>query len=370
MRPEVLLAAAMTIAGAVTVQSPLKSLAPPGLRLGVALSVAQVDGRDARSLAIAAEHFDSITPENLLKWEAVHPETDRFDFAAADRFVELGERHGMFVVGHVLVWHQQTRGWVFAADGDGRADRETLLSRMRAHILSVVGRYRGRIHGWDVVNEALDEDGALRRTPWSEGIGDDYIVKAFEFAHEADPDAELYYNDYNLWKPAKREGAIRIVNELRSRGLRVDAVGEQAHWGIAEPSLEQIDESLGDIAARTGVKVMLTELDIDVLPRDPAMWGADLSAKATIRAATNIYPDRLPDEQQQQLARRYASIFELVLQYRSRFSRVTFWGVTDAQSWLHEFPIPGRVNYPLLWDREGRPKPAFAAVAWVLRNPR
>ena len=360
----------MTIAGAVTAQSPLKSLAPPGLRLGVALSVAQADGRDARSLAIATEHFDSITPEDLLKWEAVHPATDRFDFAAADRFVELGQRHGMFVVGHVLVWHQQTPGWVFATDSDGRADREMLLSRMRAHILSVVGRYRGRIHGWDVVNEALDEDGALRRTPWSEGIGDDYIIKAFEFAHEADPDAELYYNDYNLWKPAKREGAIRIVNELRSRGLRVDAVGEQAHWGIAEPSLEQIDETLGDIAARTGVKVMLTELDIDVLPRDPAMWGADLSAKATIRAATNIYPDRLPDEQQQQLARRYASIFELVLQHRSRLSRVTFWGVTDAQSWLHEFPIPGRVNYPLLWDREGRPKPAFAAVAWVLRNHR
>ena len=135
--------------------------------------------------------------------------------------------------------------------------------------------------------------------PGPRGSATTTSLKAFEFAHEADPDAELYYNDYNLWKPAKREGAIRIVNELRSRGLRVDAVGEQAHWGIAEPSLEQIDETLGDIPARTGVKVMLTELDIDVLPRDPAMWGADLSAKATIRAATNIYPDRLPDEQQQ-----------------------------------------------------------------------
>jgi endo-1,4-beta-xylanase len=370
MRARVLFAGMIAIAGGIAAQPSLKSLMPAGLRLGAAVNLAQVEGRDARSLAIVTEQFDSISPENLLKWGPVHPAPEHFDFAAADRFVELGQRHGMFVVGHVLVWHQQTPDWVFAADGGGRADRETLLSRMRSHILNVVGRYRGRIHGWDVVNEALEEDGSRRRTPWMEGIGDDYILKAFEFAHEADPEAELYYNDYNLWKPAKREGAIRIVNELRSRGLRVDAVGEQAHWGIAEPSLAQIDETIGSIASRSGVKVMLTELDIDVLPRDPEMWGADLSKKAAIRAATNIYPDRLPNEQQQQLARRYASIFELVLQHRSRLSRVTFWGVTDAQSWLHDFPIPGRVNYPLLWDREGQPKPAFGAVVDVLRNVR
>jgi endo-1,4-beta-xylanase len=370
MRARVLFAGMIAIAGGIAAQPSLKSLMPAGLRLGAAVNLAQVEGRDTRSLAIVTEHFDSISPENLLKWGPVHPAPERFDFKAADRFVELGQRHGMFVVGHVLVWHQQTPDWVFASDGGGRADRETLLSRMRSHILNVVGRYRGRIHGWDVVNEALEEDGKLRRTPWMEGIGDDYILKAFQFAGEADPEAELYYNDYNLWKPAKREGAIRIVNELRSRGLRVDAVGEQAHWGIAEPSLAQIDETIGSIASRSGVKVMLTELDIDVLPRDPEMWGADLSKKAAIRAATNIYPDRLPDEQQQQLARRYASIFELVQQHRSRLSRVTFWGVTDAQSWLHDFPIPGRVNYPLLWDREGQPKPAFGAVVDVLRNVR
>ena len=367
MGPGLLLAAAAAIVAGMVGQPWLKSLAPTSLRLGVALNVAQVEGRDARSLAIVTGHFDSITPENLLKWGVVHPKPARFDFTAADQFVELGQRHGMFTVGHVLVWHQQTPGWVFAADDGGPGDRATLLSRMRDHILTVVGRYRGRIHGWDVVNEALEEDGKLRRTPWLEGIGDDYIIKAFEFAHEADPDAELYYNDYNLWKPAKRAGAIRIVNELRSRGVRIDAVGEQGHWGIAEPSLLQIDETIADITLRSGVKVMLTELDVDVLPRDPGMWGADLSKKAAIREATNIYPDRLPDEQQQQLARRYASIFELVLLHGARVPRLTFWGVTDAQSWLHDFPIPGRVNYPLLWDREGRPKTAFGAEAQTLR---
>ena len=366
MGPGLLLAAAATIVAGMVGQPWLKSLAPATLRLGVALNVAQLEGRDARSLAIATGHFDSITPENLLKWGVVHPEPERFDFTAADQFVELGQRHGMITIGHVLVWHQQTPDWVFAGDDGGPADRETLLTRMRDHILTVAGRYRGRIDGWDVVNEALEEDGTLRRTPWLEGIGEDYIIKAFEFAHEADPEAQLYYNDYNLWKPAKRDGAIRIVNDLLSRGLRVDAVGEQAHWGLAEPSLTQIDETIADVTARAGVNVMLTELDIDVLPRDPEMWGADLSKKATIRQATNIYPDRLPHDQQKQLARRYAGIFELVLLQGPLVSRVTLWGVTDAQSWLHDFPVPGRVNYPLLWDREARPKPAFGAVVQTL----
>ena len=319
----------------------------------VASVAAAFDWRTAwLALAIATAQFNSITPENLLKWAPVHPDPGRFDFAAADRFVARGQRHGMFIVGHTLVWHQQTPAWVFAGD------RDTLLARMREHITTVVGRYRGRIHGWDVVNEALEEDGTLRRTPWLQAIGEDYIAKAFEFAREADPQAELYYNDYNLWKPAKRAGALRSATELRSRGLRIDGVGEQGHWGIGEPSLAEIGETLRELPARTGVKVMITELDIDVLPRDPAMWGADLAKKATIRAATNIYPDELPDEPQRQL------------EHRRTVSRVTFWGVTDAQSWLNDFPIPGRVNYPLLWDREGRPKPAFDAVAGVLEKER
>ena len=375
MRLPSVLAAVAAIAGAAAAAQPsLKSVSPPGLRIGAALSGAQVDGGDARSQAIAVEQFNSITPENLLKWGPVHPEPGRFDFDPADRFVALGQRHGMFVVGHTLVWHQQTPGWVFAGPSTeiktGLADRATLLARMREHIMTVAGRYRGRIHGWDVVNEALEEDGTLRRTPWLEGIGEDYIAKAFEFAREADPDAELYYNDYNLWKPAKREGAIRIVNALRSRGLRVDGVGEQGHWGVGEPSLAEIEATLRELPARTGIKVMITELDVDVLPRDPAMWGADLAKKATIRAATNIYPDRLPEEQQRLLARRYADIFRLVVQHRSGLSRVTFWGVTDAQSWLNDFPIPGRVNYPLLFDRDGRPKPAFDAVVDALQKTR
>ncbi|HEX9092972.1 MAG TPA: endo-1,4-beta-xylanase [Coriobacteriia bacterium] len=343
----------------------LKSLAPPGLRIGVALNRTQSDGKDAPALAIVTRHFNSISPENLLKWEAVHPEPDRYDFDPADRYVELGRSHGMFVVGHVLLWHQQTPAWVFAGEGGKKTDRETLLARLRSHVATIVGRYRGRIGGWDVVNEALEEDGTLRRTPWLEAIGEDYIAKAFEFAHEADPAAELYYNDYNLWKPAKRDAAVRLVQGLRAKGLRVDGIGEQAHWGLDDPPLAAIDAALAAIRA-SGARPLVTELDIDVLPRDPDMWGADLAKKAKIRAATNVYPHGLPASVQEKLARRYAEVFALFLKHD--VGRVTFWGVTDATSWLHDFPIPGRVNYPLLWDRDGREKPAFAAVAQVLRR--
>ena len=351
-------------------QPSLKRLAPKGLLVGAALNTRQVEGGDPVSLDIVMRQFNSISPENILKWGAVHPAPDRYVLEPVDKYVALGKQHGLAVIGHVLVWHQQTPAWVFAGQAGGRADRDTLLSRMRTHIQTVAGRYRGRIHGWDVVNEALDDDGTLRKTPWLEAIGPDYVAKAFEYAHAADPAAELYYNDFNLWKPAKREAAIRLVKDLRAGGLRVDGIGEQAHWGIDEPPLAEIDRTIAETAAGSGVKVLLTELDIDVLPRDPDMWGADLSKKSTIRAATNIYPDGLPDAQQQALARRYADIFSLVLKHRAVVSRVTFWGVTDAQSWLHNFPIPGRVNYPLLWDRQGQPKRAFDAVVEVLKAAR
>ncbi len=365
--PLVLASWAVAAAQGTVATSALKELVPPGLLVGVAVNADQSDGRDERAVAIVTRQFNSISPENLLKWEKVHPEPDRYDFEPADRYVDFGRQRGISVIGHVLLWHQQTPAWVFAGDEGAPADRETLLGRLKAHIETVVGRYRGRIHGWDVVNEALEDDGTWRRTPWLEAIGRDYVAKAFEYAHAADPGAELYYNDYNLWKPAKRRAALALVKELRGRGLRVDAIGEQAHWGLADPPLAEIDATLADVGA-AGLKAMLTELDVDVLPRDPEMWGADLAKKMKIRAVSNIYPDALPAVKQQELARRYADVFALVLKHRAAVSRVTVWGVTDAQSWLHDFPIPGRINYPLLFDREGRPKPAFQAVVAVLRG--
>jgi endo-1,4-beta-xylanase len=217
------------------------------------------------------------------------------------------------------------------------------------------------------VNEALEEDGTLRRSPWMEAIGPDYIAKAFEYAHEADPAAELYYNDFNLWKPEKAAGAVRIVQQLKERGLRIDAVGEEGHWLLDSPPLAAIEAAITTIAS-TGVKTMLTELDVDVFPWDPASRNATPAVKARIRAATNIYRRGLPPEKQRELAQRYADAFALVLKHKDQIGRVTFWGVTDAQSWRNEFPIPGRTNYPLLWDRASQPKPAFDAVVEVLRS--
>jgi endo-1,4-beta-xylanase len=356
------------VAAALAAEPPsLKSVAPPGLRIGAAVNQAQSDGRDPAVAAVVVRQFNTITPENVLKWEKVHPEPGRYDFGPADRYVDFGTKNGMFVVGHVLVWHQQTPVWVFAGESGTKLDRDAALGRMKEHVTTVVGRYKGRIGGWDVVNEALEEDGTLRKTPWLEAIGEDYVAKAFELAHAADPSAELYYNDYNLWKPAKLEAAIRLVQALKAKGLRVDGIGEQAHWGIDDPPLEAIGAELAALEA-SGTPPLVTELDMDVLPRDPDMWGADLAKKAKIRATTNVYPDGLPDAAQQKLARRYADVFALFLKHG--VGRVTLWGVTDATTWLDDFPIPGRVNYPLLWDRNGHAKPAFAAVAEVLRARR
>jgi endo-1,4-beta-xylanase len=347
----------------------LKELMPKGVLLGVAVSQGQVEGKDAVATGLITRHFDSTTPENLLKWEKVHPTADRYDFGPADAYLAFGAAHKMAVIGHTLVWHSQTPAWVFAGKDGAPLDRETALLRMREHITAVVGRYKGRIKGWDVVNEAINDDaeGSMRKSKWREAIGEDFIAKAFEYAHAADPDAELYYNDYNLTSAPKRATAIKIVKDLKARGLRVDAIGEQGHWLLEGPSLADIEATITDIAA-AGVKVAITELDVDVLPRDPGMYGADLEKRAKFKAETNLYPDGLPKEKQDQLARRYADIFALFLKHKEKIARITFWGVTDGQSWLNGFPIPGRINYPLLFDRQGETKPAFDAVVSTLKG--
>jgi alpha-glucuronidase len=344
----------------------LKTLVP-GTLIGVALNQHQSDGDDPIARGIVAQHVNAITPENLLKWSRVHPEPDRYAFDPADRYVSQGERAGMFIVGHTLVWHQQTPDWVFTRPDGGPLDREMLLARMREHIQTVVGRYRGRIHAWDVVNEALNEDGSWRQTPWFTIIGEDYVAKAFEFAREADPEAELYYNDFNLWKPAKRDAALTLVAALRERGLKVDGVGEQGHWLIDAPPIDEIEFTITAVRA-AGVKAMITELDVDVLPRrDPE---ADVPVRGDATALENPYETGIPDDVQRALAQRYADIFALFARRSADLARITFWGVTDATSWLNNWPLRGRTNHPLLWDRDGRPKPAFASVVEALWRAR
>jgi len=327
--------------------------------IGAALNNAQFSGYDTLSADLVKKHFNTLTPENVLKWEPVHPQKDKYDFEAADRFVEFGQKNNMFIVGHTLVWHAQTPRWVFETDSNKAADRETLLSRMKAHIMTVVGRYKGRIKGWDVVNEALNDDGTLRQSRWMKIIGEDYLLKAFEYAHEADPNAELYYNDYSLENEPKRKGAIALIKKLQSLGIKVTGVGLQGHYKMDWPTSAQLDSTIKDFAA-LGIKVMITELDIDVLPYK------NISAEVTLRMEKkdefDPYKNGLPDSVQNSLAERYSDLFKVLVQNKNTVDRVTFWGVTDKESWLNYWPIRGRTNYPLLFDRSGRSKMAFDAV--------
>lgn len=329
--------------------------------VGAALNQSQIFGEDTNGLAVVRAQFNSITPENILKWERIHPTPTNYNFEPADRYVEFGEQNGMFIVGHTLIWHSQTPGWVFKNEDGTLANRETLLNRMHDHIATVVGRYKGRVKGWDVVNEALSEEGVLRESRWKKIIGEDYILKAFQFAHEADPDAELYYNDFSLENAPKRAGAIALIQKLQASGAHISGVGLQGHYKMDWPTTQQIDETITDFQ-KLGIKVHITELDVDVLPQPSQNRTAEVGLRFEGQAKFNPYPRGLPLMQQRQLARRYAEVFKVLVNHRDEVERVTFWGVSDSDSWLNNWPIRGRTSYPLLFDRELEPKPAFKAV--------
>ncbi|MGA2181449.1 MAG: endo-1,4-beta-xylanase [Bryobacteraceae bacterium] len=326
--------------------------------IGAAVNAQEFGGKDAE---LITAQFNSISPENDLKWEKIHPEPDRYNFGPADRYVAFGEQHHMYIVGHCLVWHSQTPAWVFHDDKGNRLTRDALLARMRDHIHTVVGRYKGRIQSWDVVNEALDEDGAMRQSPWLKIIGPDYIAKAFQFAHEADPAAILTYNDYALENEAKRKGALELIRSLKEQGVPVSEVGNQGHDHMDWPSTDAEDATIAAFGA-LGVKVAITEFDINVLPQATRQQTADVSLSVEARKELNPYPNGLPDAMQEALAKRYAGLFAVFMKHRDVVARVTFWGVTDGGSWLNNWPVKGRTNYPLLFDRGGQPKPAFDAV--------
>ncbi|HTV19479.1 MAG TPA: endo-1,4-beta-xylanase, partial [Polyangiaceae bacterium] len=273
--------------------------------------------------------------------------------AAGDALVDFAERHQMAVVGHCLSWHQQCPDWLFPAG----AERETALAQLREHIHAVAGHYRGRLQGWDVVNEAIADDGEfLRDTPALRAIGDDHVLRAFELAREADPDVELYYNDYNIEQPAKRQRTLRLLRQLLAAGARVDGVGIQGHWILGQVPFDDIRAAIAEYRA-LGLKVMITELDLDVVDRPDC--SADISVQRAYAPASDIYRDGLPDSVAAQQAEEYARLFRIFLQ--SGVSRVTFWGLHDGRTWLNTWPGK-RTNHPLLFDRGGRAKAACAAV--------
>lgn len=332
--------------------------------IGAALNYEQAYGREDSAIAIIKEHFNTISPENMLKMGPVHPEPGVYNFEPADKFVDFGVENDMFVVGHALVWHSQAPDWIFVDDAGKTVTKDTLLQRMERHIETVAGRYKGKIDGWDVVNEALEDDGTLRKTNWQEIIGEEFIAKAFESAAKADPGAELYYNDYNLWKPEKRDGAVKLVQDLLDKGIKVDGIGMQGHYGLKYPTLEQIEASILAFAD-LGVDVMVTEMDIDLLPNPSGRQGADIAETFEFQEGFNPYTEGLPDSVQEQLSQRYADLFALFYKHKDKISRITFWGVADHHSWLNNWPMHGRTSYPLVFDKNYAPKPALDAVLKV-----
>lgn len=357
----VIASASLAFAGCATAQPTLKEAFKEHFLVGAALNESQFNERDAVQMAIIKKQFNTITPENVMKWARIHPDPERFDFGPADRYVEFGESNGMFIIGHTLVWHSQTPSWVFDNGKGGAADRDTLLARMSNHIHTVVGRYKGRVKGWDVVNEALNEDGSLRQSRWLKIIGKDYLIKAFEFAHAADPDAELYYNDFSLETPAKREGAVALVKNLQAAGAKIAGIGTQMHVKLDSPSAQAVDDTLTEFG-KLGVKVMVTELDLDVLPAASRNRGADVSLRFAQNPTLNPYTNGIPPAIQQAFTERYASLFALYVKHSKVVDRITFWGVTDGDSWLNDWPIRGRTSYPLLFDRAGKSKQALSTV--------
>ena len=329
--------------------------------IGVAMNEAQITEADSSSVAIIKNHFNSITAENCMKSEELQPVEGEFNFKLADQFVKFGEENNMYIIGHTLVWHSQAPKWFFT-DATGKdVTREVLIERMKKHINTVVGRYKGKVKGWDVVNEAFEDDGSWRNSKFYQIIGEDYIRLAFQFAHEADPDADLYYNDYSMSHEGRRNTVVKMVKDLKSQGVRIDGVGLQGHMDLVFPDLDEFEKSMLAFA-ETGVKLMITELDVTVLPRPGIDVGAEISASFEYQQKLNPYAEGLPDSVSIALNNRYNDIFKLFLKHSDILERVTLWGVYDGQSWRNNWPVRGRTDYPLIFDRNFQPKPVVKFI--------
>ncbi|HLP06033.1 MAG TPA: endo-1,4-beta-xylanase [Paludibacter sp.] len=327
--------------------------------MGVAVNMKQVKGVSASESKLVAKEFNAIVPENCMKPQPIEPEENKFVWADADKFVAFGEKNKQVVTGHCLIWHSQVGRWMFV-DTDGKdVSPEVLKERMRKHILAVVGRYKGRVKGWDVVNEAFEDNGSYRNSKFYKILGKDFIKYAFQFAHEADPGAELYYNDYNVETPAKCDAIVKLVHELKAAGCRIDAVGSQSHMHLATPTLEATEASFRKLKA-AGVHILITEWDISILPSP--YDGANVSARFAYSKEMDPYREGVPDSVQQRWNKRMLDMFGLFLKYDDVIDRVTVWGLTDKVAWLNDFPIRGRKDYPVLFDRDNKRKPVVGEM--------
>lgn len=335
--------------------------------VGVAINSNQAGGTDTAGVALIKQQFNSIVAENCMKSEVIHPEENRFDFTLADQFVAFGKKNDMTIIGHTLIWHSQLSPW-FCVDEKGKnVSPELLKERMKRHIQTIVSRYKGEIKGWDVVNEAIEDDGSFRQTKFYEILGEEYIPLAFQYAHEADPEAELYYNDFSMAHPGKRDAVVKLVNKLKNQGIRIDAVGMQGHLTMSFPTPAEFEKSLLAFAS-TGVNVMITELDMTVLPWPSKKLGADISANFAYEKEMNPYPEVLPDSVSQAWNERMGEFLRLFVKHANVITRVTVWGASDEDSWRNNWPIKGRKDYALLFDRNHQPKPVVTSIIKEVLN--
>ena len=354
----------------------LKDAFADAFLMGCSINRAMAHEEDPATTALLTEHFNVLSPEGDLKPERIHPKPSIWTFENGDRYVRFAEEHKMPALGHTLVWHNQTPDWFWFREDGKTKSRKWILDNMDSYIKAVTTHFAGKVYAWDVINELLDEDGSYRTNKgWGKALDgdcDELVKRAFRTAHEGDSTAELYYNDYNLWRPSKLAGAVRLVKMLQAEGIRIDGVGVQAHWGLNYPDTAQIANTINTLH-ELGVKVMFTELDVDVLPlsKEGQMSGKIMSDPIFQREEffrwLNPYTDGLPEDIDRQLAERYAEIFQVLYAHRDKIDRVTFWGLHDGVSWKNNYPVPGRTNYPLLFDRKLQRKAAYKKVVEVTK---
>lgn len=343
------LSAALAWPGKLLAQRTLKEAYKDYFPVGVAVSPRNLSGPEAE---LITQQFSSITPENAMKMGPIHPEPDRYNWQDADAIVAFAQKNGMKVRGHTLCWHNQAPKWFFTDEEGKQVGREELLARLERHINDVVGRYKGKIYAWDVVNEAVPDTGTgiYRQSRFYGSIGEEYIEKAFEFAHAADPDAKLFYNDYNTESASKRAKIFQLLIRLKEKNVPVHGVGLQGHWSVYEPSAEELEMSISQFAS-LGLAVQITELDVSVHAKEHERRQKKPADNATLT----------PEAIARQTAQ-YKKLFDIFRKHKGALTGVTFWNVSDKSTWLDNFPVPGRKDYPLLFDEHFKPKPAYFQV--------
>ncbi|WP_374760203.1 endo-1,4-beta-xylanase [Dyadobacter pollutisoli] len=330
-------------------QKTLKDAYKDFFPVGVAVSARGLTGPDAD---LITSQFNSITPENAMKMGPIHPEPNRYAWEGPDAIVAFAQQNGMKLRGHTLCWHNQTPRWFFTDSSGKQVSREVLLARLKQHINDVVGRYKGKIYAWDVVNEAVPDTGTsiYRRSKFYEIIGEDYIEKAFEYAHAADPSAKLFYNDYNTESASKREKIFQLLKKLKEKKVPIDGVGLQGHWSIYEPTAAEIEKSITQFES-LGLAVQITELDVSVHPKEHERRAHRPTDNGTLTA-----------EMVTRQTAQYKMLFDTFRKHKGTITGVTFWNVSDKSTWLDNFPVPNRKDYPLLFDQNLQPKQAFHEV--------